>query len=399
MMGTGKVTVVTPGRFHAFDLAEQLQRSGKLAAIYTGYPLFKLHNTSVDPRSIRSIPWLITPFMVMAGWRFIPRRAMAELEWYGKVIVERAARRTLPECDLVIAMSSIGLSIGGEIQRRGGRYVCDRGSTHIEVQERLLAAEYAKLGMRWCGIERRVIDKELAEYALADAITLPSRFTVRSFVEMGVPAEKLRQVPYGVNLTRFARTAERASNFRILFAGQLSVRKGLHYLLDAFQKAALPDAELILAGPHTSDTAALLRRNSLRGVSVMGALDRARLVQEMSRASVMVLPSIEEGLALVLAQAMACGCPVIGSVHTGIEDLVTDGKEGFIVPPYSVEALVERLTVLYRDRELVESMSESCRVKVKALGGWDSYGRTMMGVIDGLLGGPRRDLGDSGAAR
>lgn len=384
-MGNGKVTIVASGRFHCFDLAEQLQAADRLAAIYTGYPLFKLRNTAVERRFIRSIPWLLTPYMAIGGWRAIPRGLIAELEWYAKVIVERAARRTLPDCDLVIALSGIGLSVGREIQKRGGRYVCDRGSTHILTQETLLAEEYASLGLPWTGIEKRVIDKELAEYQAADAITLPSRFTIRSFTEQGVPADKLKLVPYGVNLERYRRSAPRADQFRILFAGQLSVRKGLHHLLDAFPRAALPGAELILAGPHTDDTPFLLKDRDLSGVTVLGSLDRERLVEEMSRASVMVLPSIEDGFGLVLAQAMACGCPVIGSTHTGVEDLVTEGREGYVIPPRDPETLAARLTTLYRDRALVEAMEEAALLKVASLGGWDRYGQVMMAVFDELL--------------
>jgi glycosyltransferase involved in cell wall biosynthesis len=389
-MGNGSVTIVASGRFHCFDLAEQLQAAGRLAAIYTGYPLFKLRNTAVDRRFIRSVPWLLTPYMAIGGWRGIPRAAIAELEWYAKVIVERAARRNLAGSDLVIALSGIGLSVGREMQRRGGRYVCDRGSSHILTQESLLAEEYAALGLPWTGIEKRVVEKELAEYEAADAITLPSRFTIRSFVEQGVPAAKLKLVPYGVNLERYRRSHPRADSFRILFAGQLSVRKGLHHLLDAFRSAALPGAELILAGPHTDDTPHLLKGRSLDGVIIPGSLPRERLVEEMSRASVMVLPSIEDGFGLVLAQAMACGCPVIGSTNTGVEDLVTEGAEGYILPPRTPELLAERLTRLYRDRHLVEQMEEAALIKVASLGGWDNYGRIMMAVFDELLDEPRR---------
>jgi glycosyltransferase involved in cell wall biosynthesis len=109
------------------------------------------------------------------------------------------------------------------------------------------------------------------------------------------------------------------------------------------------------------------------------------LIEEMSRARVMVLPSIEEGLALVFAQAMACGCPVVGRTHTGVEDLISDGREVFIVAPRNVDALVEKLTILYRDRALVEQMSVRAVERIASVGGWDAYGRAMMTVFDELL--------------
>ena len=64
----------------------------------------------------------------------------------------------------------------------------------------------------------------------------------------------------------------------------------------------------------------------------LGVVGQERLAELMSTSHVMVLPSIEEGLALVQGQAMACGCPVIASTNTGAEDLFTDGVEGFVVP-------------------------------------------------------------------
>jgi glycosyltransferase involved in cell wall biosynthesis len=245
--------------------------------------------------------------------------------------------------------------------------------------------EYAKLGIRWGGIDRRVIENEEVEYDMADAISLPSRFTMRSFMEMGVPGEKLRLLPYGVNISSFCRSAPRESNFRVLFVGSLGVRKGLHTLLDAFAKLKLPDAQLVLVGGHTSDTEALLGRHSLENVTLTGHLPRDGVILEMSRASVIVLPSIEDGFGLVMAQAMACGCPVIASTHTGAEDLYSDGQEGFIIEPGNSEMLAERLLCLAQDRALVEEIGEKALLRVETMGGWESYGRNSLAMFDALL--------------
>jgi glycosyltransferase involved in cell wall biosynthesis len=385
-MKNPKVVVVTPGRFHSVDLAEQLQGAGRLAAIYTGYPRFKLRNTGVEPRLIRSFPWLQTPYMVGSRFQHFPQRMLAEIAWQSNELIDAYAARTLPECGLVSALSASGLKAGAEIQRRGGIYVCDRGSTHILWQQRILQEEYRRLGLPWHGIDPRVVEKEQAEYALCDAITLPSLFAMQSFIEMGIPMKKLRHVPYGVNLSAYKRSTKRTSNFRVLFVGQLSVRKGLHYLLDAFNRAALPGSELVLVGGRTPDTEALLKRHPVERLIMPGLLPREGVAQEMSRASVMVLPSIEDGFGLVQAQALSCGCPVIATTHTGAEDLFEDGREGFIVPPRDVAALTEKLTRLYHDPDLLTEMSAAAIPRVMKLGGWDTYGRKMMAVFDDLLG-------------
>jgi alpha-maltose-1-phosphate synthase len=94
----------------------------------------------------------------------------------------------------------------------------------------------------------------------------------------------------------------------------------------------------------------------------------------MSTSHVMVLPSIEEGLALVQGQALACGCPMISSENTGGADLFSHGIEGFFVPIRSADAIAERLQQLADDPTLRQSMSEAALRRVKSLGGWEQYG-------------------------
>jgi len=105
----------------------------------------------------------------------------------------------------------------------------------------------------------------------------------------------------------------------------------------------------------------------------------------MSRSHVLVLPSIEEGLALVQAEAMACGCPVIATDHTGAEDLFEDGTEGFIVPIRHADAIAARLQQLADDPDLRARMSEACIARVRRLGGWHEYGSRALAAYESLL--------------
>jgi glycosyltransferase involved in cell wall biosynthesis len=109
-------------------------------------------------------------------------------------------------------------------------------------------------------------------------------------------------------------------------------------------------------------------------VEFLGSVPQERMIELMSTSTVMVLPSIEEGLALVQGQAMACGCPVIASTNTGSQDLYTDGIEGFIVPIRDPGALTQRMQQLAEDPDLRQRMSEAALVRVKSLGGWKDYG-------------------------
>jgi glycosyltransferase involved in cell wall biosynthesis len=380
-----KIVLATHGRFHSFDLAEQLQRAGLLSAIYTPYPKFKLRNTRVDPWLIRSFPFVSALHRLVEG-RPAPRIVKQTLQLYACMAIDAYVKATRPPCDILMALSGAGLASGGDVQRQGGRYVCDRGSTHLRYQMRLLAEEYDRAGIAFEPVHPRMIAREEAEYAQADAITVPSHFAARSFIESGVDPAKLHVVPYGVDLGHFQPTVHRDRDFRVLFVGQLSVRKGIGCLLKAFRQAKLPDARLVFVGSPTGETKALLGSDLLDDVEFTGALSREQVAAQMSRASVMVLPSVEEGLAMVQAQALACGCPVIATVNSGAEDIFEDGKEGFIVPARDADAIAQALTLLYRDRDLLHAMSQAGRQRMEQIGGWDRYGAQIIALFESLLG-------------
>jgi glycosyltransferase involved in cell wall biosynthesis len=99
-----------------------------------------------------------------------------------------------------------------------------------------------------------------------------------------------------------------------------------------------------------------------------------------SQASVLVLASVEEGLALVQAQAMACGVPIVATTNTGAEDLFIDGAEGFIVPIRDPEAIREKLEWMLDNPELRDQMAAAAIERVKSLGGWDKYGECVESV-------------------
>jgi glycosyltransferase involved in cell wall biosynthesis len=99
----------------------------------------------------------------------------------------------------------------------------------------------------------------------------------------------------------------------------------------------------------------------------------------------MVLPSLEEGLALVQAQALASGCPLISSTNTGGSDLFTHGVEGFEVPVRSVEAITERLQQLADEPLLQQRMRDAGIAKVRSLGGWQTYGEQYLSVLNQLV--------------
>jgi len=383
-----KVVQIAIGKFHHFQLARQLQKYEMLGAIYCGYPWSKLQNEGIERKRVRTFPWVQTPYMALNRYlgRHIPLKIYRELEWLAQETIDLFASKTLPECDAVIALSSSGLRAGKLIQNRGGKYICDRGSTHIRYQDELLAEEHQIWNIRWKGIDQRIIAKEEKEYELADCITVPSTFNLESFVSMGIPRQKLNVISYGANIERFTPIDNRSpKKFVVLFVGQISLRKGIPYLLEAFKSFEHPKKELWIVGSFVHGMEKFKSQFNDDRIKLLGRVPNAQLPQIYAQADVFVLPSIEEGLALVQGEALASGCPIIATGHTGASNLFQNGLEGFIVPIRSSSDIKEKLVQLADIPELRAQMSRAAALRVKTIGGWSEYGKNYKNLLSKLL--------------
>jgi glycosyltransferase involved in cell wall biosynthesis len=384
-----RVALSTIGKFHTFDLARELHAHGALRAVYTGYPRFKLRSERLPPELIHTFPWVHAPLMGFHYARFLGTRFNRLLSYVDRISLDRYVSSQVPECDVFVGLSGSALRSGTRAQARGAKYVCDRGSSHIRVQDRLLREEHDLWGLRYDGIDPRVMELEENEYAAADCITVPSKFSLRSFQESGVPPSKLRRLPYGVDLSRFEpRGAPDPARFDILFVGGMALRKGVPYLIQAYRKLRHPAKSLTFVGSASPELIAALRARGqwADDARIAGPVPQTALKDIMSRSHVLVLPSIEDGFGMVLAQAMACGCPVIGSLNTGTEDLLTaQGQEGFTVPIRDSDAIAERLQQMADDPALRMRMGESAIARVKRLGGWRDYGNEAMAIYEALV--------------
>lgn len=380
-----RITVSSTGRFWAFDLAGQMRKRGLLMRLYTAYPRFKV-NAELRPFA-RTFPWLLAPALLAerAEWKRLARA----LSWRAIESFDRWTERRVEGCDVLVHLSSFGLHTARRARTLGARVVCDRGSSHIMFQDELLADEHTRQGLRYTPIDRRIVEKELREYAEADLITVPSTFARDSFIEKGVPPEKLRRVSYGVDVSLFQPVPKEDERFRVLFVGSYSVRKGIGYLFDAVRPlVSRGHVDVWFMGCRDPEARPLLARNA-DCFTDKGAHPRSRLAWFYSQGSVLVLPSVEDGMGLVLAQAMACGVPVIASLNTGGRDLFSDGVEGFIVPSRDPEAIRDKIEWMLENPVGRREMGAAALRRVRQLGGWDAYGDVAAAVYEELVNGHR----------
>jgi glycosyltransferase involved in cell wall biosynthesis len=313
-----------------------------------------------------------------------------EWAWHSHETLDHHVSRHLSTPTILLALSGSGLHAGRRAQLLGGVHICDRGSSHIRTQAKLLNEEYHRYGQIWKGIDPRSIAKEEEEYEKADFISVPSQFCFDSFIAQGIPEAKLIKVPYGARLERFSPDGCHESDddaFRVLFVGCAGPRKGFLDLLEAFQRLNHPRKCLTLIGSQTSEALAILETVDQSSIDIVGSVPNIELRRHYSRASVFVLPSIEEGLAMVIGEAMACGCPVIASTNTGASELISEGVEGFIVPIRSPQQIADRLQQLADQPQLRAHMGQAALARIKRIGGWDVYGEAWSSVLHRISNG------------
>jgi len=364
-------------RFHAFDLARELSKHGMLRHLHTGYPTFLAPRFGVPRAAVRSV-WTGEP--LNRALSTLHRRGWIE-EQPDHYVSQRhdriVASRLRPGADIFIGWASQCRASIATARRLGMTTIVERGSAHIEWQWNELTQEARLTGLPVAVPHARTIEQELAEYEAADFIAVPSAFAALTFVSAGVPAAKLLVNPYGVDLGLFTAgdmdrrpRADAQRGLRVLHVGRVSAQKGVHYLVEAV--ARVPDARLTLVGALDAGIDAVVREKP--HVTVVGAVPGRELPRWYGDADVFCLLSVQDGLALVIAQAMAMGLPVIATPNTGAEELIEDGVNGFVVPARDPAAAAARLHELAGAPELRREIGRRARARVADGFGWAHYG-------------------------
>ena len=374
------------GKFHHFHLARQLHQREMLAGIFSSYPSFKLRNQGIPMDLVHTFPYLHMSQFAAMRYGLGGSAFGLELSWWLALTLDGYVAGRLPDCDVFIGISGSGLKTGRLAQKRGGKYICDRGSSHIRYTNEILTEEYRRWGQEFEGVYHKHLTREEHEYDQADLITVPSKFARRTYIEMGVPPEKLRHVAYGADLSRFSKVADPpVDSFEVLCVGHIAFQKGVPYLLEAFEKFRHPHKRLTMVGMVAPEMEQFLKGKQWEHVEFLGNVPHARMKDVMSRSHVVVFPSINDGFGMVIGEAMACGCPVISSENSGGMDLIKDGHEGYVVPIRDSASITDRLEQLAQDPVLRETMGVRSLERVASIGGWDTYGRNYVAVLEALM--------------
>jgi alpha-maltose-1-phosphate synthase len=384
------VTYTAPNRGSHYIYAKALAGADCLHKFVCGFPRYSARAPlpEIGNKMLRG-DHLQTLYLASLrfGW---PTPVSEEISHLSKIWLDHLSTKSALESDVFLYYSGAGLGTTRRAQPRGVACVVEAVNSHARVQERILLEEHERLGLPFRRFHPREMARRIREYEEADAILCPSSFVRDSFIDEGTPPERLFLVPYGASFQDVPLAPPgRDGTFRVLYVGQISVRKGLRYLLEAFEKLHHPAKELWIVGPRTNQT-------GIESVKVpdntrfLGVLKGDDLIRAYQSSSVFVLPTVEEGLAHVLGEALSFGLPVVTTVNSGGADLFQDGKEGFLVPIRSPDILAEKMQLLADDPAYRDRMSGAARARAKLLGGWDESGRLLVEALASIAKMPRK---------
>lgn len=229
-------------------------------------------------------------------------------------------------------------------------------------------------------------DRLVAETTMPQHWIAASSFTRRTLVDNGIPDDRVRVIPYGIDLDEFSsRDHDLYSQNRplkILFVGRINARKGIQYLIDALDLLRTTAVELVICGWAVGDYSYLKRYKG--NIRVVPSASAAELLNEYRSADLFVLPSLAEGFAQVLLEAMASGLPVISTTNTALPDLIENGREGFIVPPADAVALAERIQWVLDHRSRLGEMGRAARRRAEHFT-WARFRNEVASVVQEMI--------------
>jgi glycosyltransferase involved in cell wall biosynthesis len=350
--------------------------------------------------SRRSFPRQLEPFIRTYPWREI-----------GRHLSERLGLKTLVKNETgVLSVDAVYHSLDHRVARRvqnlehaiSGVYAYDdgaletfRAATQLGLKTlyehpvihwrkvRQLQREEAELAPAWACTLRGLTDSDKKrvrkddEIAAASLVIVASRFSRDSLkLAPGLKAP-IEVIPYGCPPPIPRIEPWRSGRLKLIFVGALTQTKGIGYLLEAVRDLA-DHVELTLIGRRINDDVPSAR--DLANHTWLPSLPHSEVLSQMEKHHVFILPSLHEGFALVVLEALSRGLMVIVSEHTGAADLITEGKDGFIVPIRSARAIREKLELLLTKRNQLEEMRHAA-LKSAARYTWPHYQNKLLEAV------------------
>ena len=385
-----KVVISAGGRFHAHRLSQELTKHNALLKLFT-FDYTKKDVINLPPKYvivITSCKIANDLFVRLRLSRFVnPARFNDVKDNLFDWLVSKHIEKMEP-FDLFVGWAHYAQKSLPAVRKKGAKIILESGSCHIQEQENILREVYGRFNLSFFPIKNSCKQKMLDEYAQADYIMTLSDFAHQSFIQHKIPPKKLLTSPCGIDVAFFLAPRKKPKElFQVIFVGLVTIRKGIHTLLEAWKLAKLPTnkARLVIVGSMQKDFAHIAHTLPLSpSIVFAGPKDRMTLKKLYHESSLFVLPSLEDGFGMVIGEAMASGLPVVCSTHSAGPELTGNGKYGFLFQPEDTQKLADILDWCFHHRHEIEEMGHQGQNFIKQFS-WDAYGDRIHAIYQNIV--------------
>jgi D-inositol-3-phosphate glycosyltransferase len=341
----------------------------------------------------RPVPQNVKVQPTLARGRFrIPYRLLGRMRACAlhDYIVSRRVEKLAGQIDIIHMWPLGALRTLKTAARLGIPTVLERPNVHTRFAYEVVQKECERLGMAMPpnhehAYNQAVLEHEEQEYKLADRLLCPSDFVAQTFRERGFPSGKLARHQYGFDDKRYYPDPQKTAangGLTFLFAGGCAPRKGLHYALDAWlQSSASRKGTFLIAGEFIPGYAERLAAQLAQpNVKTLGY--RKDLPELMRRSDVFVLPSVEEGSALVTSEARGCGCVLLVSDAAGA--VCIDSENALVHRAGDVSKLAQQMSLLHENRALLAKLRTASLSTVAAIT-WEAAGVKLLQIYRQII--------------
>ncbi len=381
-----KIAFATGRPAHVMLPANLLVRRGVDVTIYTAAYRSRFRDlaSNVD---LRWVPQLVPAIHFLTGVQLPRPFQRTDTAIYDRLVALRMALSN-EQYDIFWGWASGALVAGRTARRRGASFVLDRACPHVDVQQAMVRTECDRLGVAYPAEPRWFRERQIAEYAEADAILVPSEYSRGSFpsdlqskiivAPLSGRAGRVQSGEYTVQQPGTSdedKTGNASRPFTFGTVGGQPLRKGFLYLLQAWEKLRLPNARLLIRTDAALERFPALRDllRRLPNVELVGYLDDMSAFYR--RCDAFVLPTIDDGFGMALLEAVAHRLPAIATTHCGAAELFQPGKDMLVIPPQDADALTAALEKIYTSVELREQLCTHAAHTLQQIEGHGTYER------------------------
>jgi glycosyltransferase involved in cell wall biosynthesis len=393
------VLVAHAGRQHSHQAALALEEAGLLGCYATGVPISRNQLDASWSRLIQrlsvydevDIPIsrarlnLVAPAANRVLSRYMPEIIAGPIQYEAYRIFDRWVARLICQqsFDVVISYENCAFYTFQAAKRTGAKCILDAASLHHADQQRLYRSG---LPSRYKARVDRLKD---AEIALADCIFVASDFAFKSYIANMGTSKNIKIIPLGVDVNLFSPPQERRINqaapLNFIFVGSGTTQKGFDVVLDSMSKLVSEGLSLRLLVAGITDKQLIMRKKHLIDKIVeFGMISQIKLPSIMRQADCLLLPSRFDSFGMVVAEALSCGVPVIVSDMVGAKQLVEEGRNGFVVPVGSTDALAAKMRWCISNRKRLKGMSSLARAAAEQVR-WERYRERIIEAIREVL--------------